>query len=48
MKTALVIGNGEYQNTAKLRNTRNDVKDITNFLKSVGFRVSHFSDLELV
>jgi hypothetical protein len=47
MKTALVIGNGEYQNTAKLRNTKNDAKDVANFLESVGFRVSHFSDLEL-
>ncbi|EJF06199.1 hypothetical protein ThvES_00017250 [Thiovulum sp. ES] len=45
-KEALVIVNGDYQNTGKLRNSVNDSRDIASFLKNVGFSVSHFSDLE--
>jgi hypothetical protein len=38
-RVALVIGNGEYTATAKLKNTINDAKAMTQTLKSLGFDV---------
>lgn len=38
-RVALIIGNGDYTATAKLRNTINDAKAMTQTLKSLGFDV---------
>jgi uncharacterized caspase-like protein len=47
-KVALVIGNGDYQNTGKLRNPVNDSQDIAKFLRNVGFSVSLLEQDEFI
>jgi uncharacterized caspase-like protein len=46
VKTALVIGNGDYQNTAQLKNPTNDSQDIKNALESLGFKVFYGENLK--
>jgi hypothetical protein len=46
MKTALVIGNGEYQNTAKLKNPTNDSRDMKSALETLGFKVFYGENLK--
>lgn len=43
---ALVIGNGDYQNTGKLRNPRNDAQDVAVALERIGFEVILRLDLD--
>jgi hypothetical protein len=38
-KVALVVGNSEYKNLAKLKNPINDANDVSNALKNLGFEV---------
>jgi uncharacterized caspase-like protein len=45
-RVALVIGNSTYQNTAWLKNPRNDAADISAALKQLGFRVVEGLDLD--
>jgi hypothetical protein len=46
MKTALVIGNGEYENIAKLKKPINDSRDMKEALESLDFTVFYGEDLE--
>jgi hypothetical protein len=43
-KTALVIGNAEYKHFSKLKNSKNDARDISNILKSLDFEVLYLED----
>ena len=43
-KVALIIGNNDYKQQAKLRNARNDAIDMTNTLKSIGFSTVRILD----
>ena len=45
-KVALVIGNSQYQYTAKLENPRNDAADVAEVLKKLGFVVIEGRDLD--
>jgi hypothetical protein len=44
-KVALVIGNGDYQNTDSLKNPVNDSRDIKNSLEKLGFSVVYGENL---
>jgi hypothetical protein len=44
-KVALVIGNGDYQHTAKLKNPINDSRDIKSSLEKLGFEVVYGENL---
>jgi leucine-rich repeat protein SHOC2 len=44
-KSALVIGNGDYQNTDRLKNPLNDSRDIKNSLEKLGFEVIYGENL---
>ncbi len=44
-RTALVIGNDEYE-TAPLENSKNDADSVANVLKTLGFEVFHYSNLD--
>ena len=44
-RVALVIGNGDYRTTSKLRNAPNDANDIANVLQDLGFDVVLGTDL---
>lgn len=45
-RIALVIGNSAYQNTAELRNPRNDASDMSATLRRLGFEVFEGHDLD--
>ena len=45
-KIALVVGNGNYQNTAKLKNPTNDSQDIKTSLEKIGFQVFYGENLK--
>src|SRR5262245_42927338 len=45
-RVALVIGNGEYQNAGKLRNPRNDARDVADALRRLDFEVIVHFDLD--
>src|SRR5258706_5338073 len=47
VRTALVIGNGTYQNARQLANSTNDATDIANTLATLGFDVIYGVDLSL-
>jgi hypothetical protein len=44
VRLALVIGNGAYENTAKLKNPTNDSRDMRDKLQSLGFRVIYLEN----
>ncbi|EJF06711.1 hypothetical protein ThvES_00011830 [Thiovulum sp. ES] len=44
-KVALVIGNGDYQNTGKLKNPVNDSRDMKTSLEQLGFQVIYGENL---
>jgi len=44
-KFALIIGNTNYQNVAKLQNPKNDAEDVSNILNQFGFKVELCLDL---
>ena len=46
-KSALVIGNGNYENVQKLKNPTNDSQDIKNALQNIGFDVVYVEDVSL-
>jgi uncharacterized caspase-like protein len=46
-KSALVIGNGNYENVGKLKNPTNDSKAINNALSSIGFDTVYGENLSL-
>jgi len=45
-RVALVIGNSAYQNTAPLKNPRNDAEDMAARLNALGFKVIYGHDLD--
>jgi uncharacterized caspase-like protein len=45
-RIALVIGNGRYLHTPQLANPANDARELAKTLRSVGFEVLQFSDLD--
>src|SRR4051812_28675487 len=45
-RVALVIGNGDYRNTSKLSNPRNDANDVAAALKRIGFTTIVGIDLD--
>lgn len=47
-RIALIIGNSEYKYVGKLKNPKNDANDIAHILKSLGFKVKHYLDLDIV
>jgi hypothetical protein len=46
-KTALIIGNANYEYFSKLKNTTNDAKDMKNLLESKGFKVHYLENATL-
>jgi TRAP transporter TAXI family solute receptor len=46
-KVALVIGNANYNHFSKLKNSRNDAKDMQTVLESKGFKVYYLQDASL-
>lgn len=47
-RIAFVIGNADYQTATKLKNSVNDANSISNTLKSLGFRVFTYTNLDLI
>jgi len=47
-RVALVIGNSNYETWGKLKNTKNDARDMKNLLESRGFNVLYGTDLTRV
>jgi Leucine-rich repeat (LRR) protein len=47
-KVALVIGNGDYQNTTKLKNPTNDSSDIRKILEKLDFKVFYGENLKQI
>ena len=45
-RVALVIGNSDYENAAKLKNPSNDAQDISAVLRELGFEVVEGRDLD--
>lgn len=46
-KTALVIGNSDYENSTSLRNPENDARDIARELRNLGFNVAVLTNASL-
>lgn len=47
LRQALVIGNARYEHAQPLQNTVNDVRDIAQDLRGVGFAVTEVEDADL-
>lgn len=47
-RLALVIGNSKYKHSSELRNPSADARDMAELLKSMGFEVMYFTDLDFL